>query len=71
MLPKDLVWNAALPDIVQQAGSGQDPELGCRHRHLAADLDAELGHAPVVAERLPILDHVAEDGYRIQPAFDM
>jgi hypothetical protein len=71
VFPKDPVRYAALSNIVQEARPAQHPELGGRHGHLAADLNAKLRDAPVVGERLPILDQVAEDGYGIQPAFDV
>jgi len=39
--------------------------------HLPSDLNAKLRHPPVVAERLPILDQVAEDDDSVEPSLDL
>src|SRR5205823_12929929 len=50
------VGDAQLADVVQQPRAGESAELGGGHSQLAADLDADLGDAAVVALRLAVLD---------------
>src|ERR1035437_5591267 len=71
MLLEDMVGDRKLADVVQKTRSGEHSQLGRRHRHLASNLDAEVRYAPIVAERLPILDQVAEDDHGIQPSPDL
>src|SRR3982074_893623 len=68
VLVENLVRDGQLADVAQKAGAGEPRKLGGRHRQLAADLDAELSHPPVVAEGLAVLDHVAEGDYSFHPA---